>query len=135
MQKITVAYIVPTLCDGGAETLIRNLIPRLVAEPNLDMHVISIYDPCLTYQECNDLGAKIHVIGRQSRRDISFAPRLLNTLRTIKPNIVHTHVHSGKFVGRIAALAAGVPNIVFTEHGDEAKGFVHDNVNNILNGN
>lgn len=132
-MKTTVVQIVPTMRDGGAEALIRSLVPRLAAESDLDVHVVSIYDPRLDESERIALGAPLHVIGRRSRRDLTFAPRLVSTLRRLRPDVIHAHIHSGKFAGRMAAIAAGVSNIVFTEHGDEASGFVHWSVNRILN--
>ena len=40
-------------------------------------------------------------------------------MRRCKPDVVHTHMHNGKYWGRLAALAAGVPAIVHTEHNSE----------------
>jgi glycosyltransferase involved in cell wall biosynthesis len=131
--KTTIIHIVPTLRDGGAEALIRCLVPRLAAEPDFDVHVVSVYDPRLDESEREALGAPLHVIGRQGRTDLSFAPRLLSVLRRLRPQVTHSHIHTGKFAGRIASIAAGVPNIVFTEHGDEARGILHWSVNRILN--
>jgi glycosyltransferase involved in cell wall biosynthesis len=132
-MKTTVVQVVPTLRDGGAEALIRNLVPLLAAEPDLAVHVVSVYDARLDDDERRLLSAPLHVIGRRGRADLSFAPRLVSTLRRLRPDVVHGHIHSGKFAGRMAALAAGVPNIVFTEHGDEARGIVHGSVNRALN--
>jgi glycosyltransferase involved in cell wall biosynthesis len=132
-MKTKVVQIVSTMRDGGAEALLRGLVPRLAAEADLDVHVVSIYDARLDAAERAALGAQLHVIGRHSRRDLSFAPRLLSTLRRLRPDVTHGHIHAGKFAGRLASIAAGVPNIVFTEHGDEAKGIVHWSVNRMLN--
>lgn len=132
-MKTTVVQVVPTLRDGGAEALIRNLVPLLAVEPDLDVHVISVYDARLDAQERQALIAPLHDIGRRGRADLSFAPRLVSTLRRLRPDVVHAHIHSGKFAGRMAALAAGVRNIVFTEHGDEARGVIHGSVNRALN--
>ncbi len=128
-----VVHLVATLRDGGAETLVRALIPRLAAVPSLDVQVVSVYDPRLDDAERAQLGAPLHVIGRRGRADLSFAPRLLQTLRRVAPDIVHGHIHTGKYAGRIAAIIAGVPRIVFTEHGDETGGVVRSVVKRILN--
>jgi glycosyltransferase involved in cell wall biosynthesis len=128
-----VVQIVPTLRDGGAEALMRSLVPRLAQEPDLDVHVVSIYDPRLDDHERLALGAPLHVIGRRGRGDLSFGPRLVSTLRRLRPAVTHAHIHAGKFAGRMASIVAGVPKIVFTEHGDEARGIVHWSVNRALN--
>jgi glycosyltransferase involved in cell wall biosynthesis len=41
---------------------------------------------------------------------------MVRAMRAFRPDIVHTHMHNGKYWGRLAALAAGVPHIVHTEH-------------------
>jgi glycosyltransferase involved in cell wall biosynthesis len=133
VHRTTVAHVVGTLRDGGAEALLRGLLPRLAAKPDLDMHVVSVYDPRLTADERAALGATLHVVGRRGRGDLGFAPRLLATLRAIRPDIVHGHIHTGKYAGRIAAIAAGVPKIVFTEHGDEAGGALRWAAKRVLN--
>jgi glycosyltransferase involved in cell wall biosynthesis len=132
-KKTTVVHVVGTMRDGGAEALVRTLVPRLADEPDLDMHFVSIYGTRLEPGEIADLGVPVHEIGRRNRADLSFAPRLIDTLRQLRPTVVHGHSHSGKFAGRIFAVAAGVPNIVFSEHGDPARGIVHWSVNRLLN--
>lgn len=132
-MKTTVVHVVGTLRDGGAETLLRGLLPRLATSSELDVHVISVYDPRLDEDERVALGATLHVIGRRGRSDLRFAPRLLATLRSLRPDVVHGHIHTGKYAGRIGAIAAGVPAIVFTEHGDEAGGALRWLVKRVLN--
>jgi glycosyltransferase involved in cell wall biosynthesis len=129
----TVVQLVATLRDGGAEALLRGLLPVLAARPGIDLHVVSVYDPRLDGAERAALGAPLHEIGRRERRDIGFAPRLVSTLRRLRPDIVHAHLHTGKYAGRIASIAAGVPAIVFTEHGDEAGGILRGGIKRLLN--
>lgn len=43
-------------------------------------------------------------------------PRLVHEIRSFRPHIVHTHTNPGKYWGCIAAVLAGVPHIVHTEH-------------------
>jgi glycosyltransferase involved in cell wall biosynthesis len=130
---ITVVQLVATMRQGGAEAVLRTLVPRLAAEPDLNLHVVSVYDPNLDEREREALGAPLHAIGRRTRKDIGFAPRLVSTLRRLRPDIVHGHIHTGKFAGRMAAIAAGVPTLVFTEHGDETGGLVSRSLNRVLN--
>lgn len=49
----------------------------------------------------------------------SFFFRLVRMLRTLKPDIAHTHLAHAKYWGRLAALMAGVPRIVHTEHSSD----------------
>jgi len=95
-----------------------------LARAGIDARVISIYDDGLSVAERMALGVPLLTIGRRSRRDISFFPRLVAALRDWRPDIVHGHLSSGKYAGRAAAALAGVPVIVFTEHGDEARGLM-----------
>jgi glycosyltransferase involved in cell wall biosynthesis len=55
-------------------------------------------------------------IHRRGRADLGFLFRMVRAMRSWRPDIVHTHVHNGKYWGRIAAIVAGVPAIVHTEH-------------------
>jgi glycosyltransferase involved in cell wall biosynthesis len=50
------------------------------------------------------------------RTDMLFFGRLVREIRRFRPDIVHTHTHVGKYWGRFAALIAGVPLIIHTEH-------------------
>ncbi len=58
-------------------------------------------------------------VNRRGRTDLTFFPRLVGAIRSFAPDIVHTHVHNGKYWGRVAAIAAGVPIIVHTEHNSD----------------
>ena len=128
---LRVVHVVQHLKSGGAETLVRGLASGL-ARAGVDVTVVSIYPDALESAERAALAFPIVSLGRRGRGDVAFFPRLVKTLRDLKPDVVHAHLHAGKYAGRIAALAAGSPAIVFTEHGDEASGMLRATVNRVL---
>ena len=103
-----------------------------LARGDVDVHVVSIYDDGLSAQERAALGVPVHAIARRGRADLGFFPRLVAKVRELRPDVVHAHLHAGKYAGRAAAVAAGVPTIVFTEHGEEPGGFVRATADRIL---
>ena len=128
---LRVVHVVQHLKSGGAETLVRGLAAGL-ASSGVAVTVVSIYPDALEPAERAALGFPVVTIGRRGRGDVGFFPRLVQTLRELSPDIVHAHLHAGKYAGRLAALAAGAPAIVFTEHGDEASGALRGAVNRVL---
>jgi glycosyltransferase involved in cell wall biosynthesis len=111
-----VVHIVPTLSGGGAETLVRSIVPR-IARDGVRVSVISIYPPDIDVRERSQLGAPLYEMHRRNSTDGPRAFRqTVNLLRELAPDIVHGHVHTGKYFGRAAAMLARVPHIVYTEH-------------------
>ncbi len=111
-----VVHIVPTLAGGGAETLVRSIVPRLAAK-DMRLSVISIYPADLDARERALLGVPLYEMHRSGAADgpRAFA-QTVELLRKLAPDIVHGHVHTGKYFGRLAAFAAGVPHVIYTEH-------------------
>ncbi len=130
-RPLRVAHVISNLLGGGAETLVRGLCVGLRNE-GVDASIVSVYKSDLDDEQKARLGVPVVEVARAGRADLSFIPRLMRAMRELEPDVVHAHLHSGKYAGRIAALAAGVPSIVFTEHGDEAGGLVRRTVNRVL---
>ncbi len=120
-----------TLRSGGAETMVRNLTRELAAA-GVDVRIVSIYDDGLSAGERKALGVPVATAARGGRGDLGFFSRLVGLLRAQRPDVVHAHVHAGKFAGRAAALLAGVPSIVFTEHGEDLGGPLRAAANAVL---
>lgn len=55
--------------------------------------------------------------------DIRSVQELFSLIKKFKPDIVHTHTAKAGFVGRLAAMIAGVPAIVHTYHGHVLHGY------------
>jgi glycosyltransferase involved in cell wall biosynthesis len=130
-RPLRVTHVISNLLGGGAETMVRGLCVGLRAE-GIEASIISVYNSDLDAGQKARLGVPVVEVARAGRADLSFIPRLMRAMRELRPDVVHAHLHSGKYAGRIAALAAGVPAIVFTEHGDEAGGLLRRTVNRVL---
>lgn len=64
-------------------------------------------------------------LGRELRplRDVVTAWRLWRVMRRVRPDVVHTHKAKAGALGRVVALAAGVPVRVHTYHGHVFHGY------------
>jgi glycosyltransferase involved in cell wall biosynthesis len=130
-RPFRIVHVVQHLKSGGAETFVRGLTGGL-RRSGLDVRILSIYPAGLSGEEQRALGVPVTSLERAGRGDVGAFGRAIAALRESRPDVVHAHLHAGKYAGRIAAIAAGVPSIVFTEHGDEARGALRSAVNRIL---
>ncbi len=109
-RKLRILHVIPTVEGYGAEHVIVELLKYL---PSDEIHaaLLTIYRP-------PDLPFPFEILtaGRKNRQDRFFFGRLVRQIRRFKPDIVHTHTRGGRYWGRSAAVLAGVPMIVHTEH-------------------
>lgn len=110
-EKVRALHILPSVSGYGAERIIVELLKHL-STPAIDVALLTIYEPPAD----TALPFRVITAGRKGRRDRFFIWRMVREIRRYKPDIVHTHTHVGKYWGRVAALLAGVTNIVHTEH-------------------
>jgi glycosyltransferase involved in cell wall biosynthesis len=82
--------------------------------------------------ERRELGVPVLSAERTGKADLAFFPRLLAALHAQRPQIVHAHLHAGKYAGRFAAWWSRVPALVFTEHGDDLSGPLNSLANRFL---
>ena len=133
VRPLRVLHVVQRLKGGGAETVVRGLVAGLQREGSVAASVLSLYPDELSADERAQLVVPVTSLERRGRVDIAgFYPRLIRAIRDARPDVVHAHLHAGKYAGRIAAIAARAPAIVFTEHGDEAGGIVRAGINRLL---
>jgi|GEM_PF-743844 len=133
-QPLRVVHVVGNLNEGGAETLVRNLSVR-TADEQTEVSVVCVYPSRLSEDQKKRLGIRVIEIGRRGRSDVGALWRTVRALRSLRPHIVHAHVHTGKYLGRLAALLAGGCKIVFTEHhSDPESGPLHALCDRFLNG-
>lgn len=111
--KIRVLHMLPSVQGYGAERQIMELLGSLGCA-DIEPALATIYDPPAEIRR--RLPYHIVSASRRGRLDIAFIGRLIGAIRAVRPDIVHTHTHVGKYWGRLASVIAGVPRIVHTEH-------------------
>ncbi len=111
--KVRVLHILPSVQGYGAERQIIELLKSLESD-EVEPVLATIYEPPAGVRE--SLPFRVVSAARNGRRDVAFLGRLISAIRSVEPHIVHTHTHVGKYWGRLASVAAGVPCIVHTEH-------------------
>ncbi len=114
-RTLRVLHVIGTLRGGGAETLVRELLPRF-ARRGLEVAVYSGHDSGLNEAERAALPYPLLQGAKNGHFDVGFGPRTFAAIRRFRPDIVHTHTFTGKYWGRACALANGVDVIVHTEH-------------------
>lgn len=113
MQQVRVLHILPSAHGYGAERQVVELLAGMRAD-DIASALLTIYHTDLT--NIDALPFAMLSADRNGRTDKLFFPRLVREIRSFRPHIVHTHTHVGKYWGRAAAIVAGVPHIVHTEH-------------------
>lgn len=111
---LRVLHVIPTLTGGGAENFLCALVDAL-DDTAVRSAIMPIY-PTAVPDRLTRRGVRILSIERRGRYDPGFLARMLRGMRAFSPDIVHAHLHNGKYWGRLAALVCGVPIVVFTEH-------------------
>jgi len=132
MQRASVLHLISTLEIGGAEVQLVNIVRNLDSEVyNSVVCCIAKGGPLTT--ELSKQGIKFVVLGQKSRLDPLVLLPLYCLIKKERINIVHTHMFRANLWGRLAALFAGVPVIISTEHGlNPWKNFIHITINRIL---
>jgi glycosyltransferase involved in cell wall biosynthesis len=98
----------------GAENVVA-LLMQHTHEPDVELVAMTVNRS--DYPEARErVGVPVVAIERTGRRDVAFLYRMVRALRRLRPDVVHTHGHHGRYWGRLGAVLAGVPLIVHTEH-------------------
>jgi glycosyltransferase involved in cell wall biosynthesis len=118
-----VVHIIKVIRVAGAEQHLLRLLPGLRGQ-NVDAQMILLIEPT------NDMAHYVRALEEQHipvRRmvihrhaDVMLIKRLRGELRTLQPDIVHTHLIHADLFGILAARWAGVPVIVTSRHNDDA---------------
>jgi glycosyltransferase involved in cell wall biosynthesis len=116
-MKPKIVFVMSSFTVGGAE---KQWAQYLSAKPNLDvdLEIIVFLPPssASVEQSFKDLGAKITLLERSKLPFPQFFWQLVRYMQSSKPTIVHT-VMTGSMGtwGRLAAMLAGVPNIIHSD--------------------
>lgn len=119
----------------GAENVVA-LLMQHTHEPDVELVAMTVNRS--EHPEARErVGVPVVAIDRNGRKDVTFLFRMVSALRRLRPDVVHTHGHHGRYWGRLAAVLAGVPAIVHTEHNPDltppAPRRVFEGLNRLLN--
>ena len=114
-NKIKIVYIISSFALGGAEKLLLDLCRKLDKE-KFEIYVCSMTGSGPLHGEFEKLDIKVTVFFKPTKLGLGVIWQIFKYLKSIKPQIVHTHLFGGDTWGRIAAIWAKVPVIISTEH-------------------
>ena len=112
-----VAHIIGSLAIGGAERHLVNLLNAMNCEYKA---VICIGASQAGGSFAGDLDKSIeqHAVRIRTRSWPLGVARLARLLRTLRIDVVHTHMYGSSLYGALAVKLAGTPVFVTTEHGE-----------------
>src|ERR1700730_14325365 len=96
----------------GAENVVA-LLMQHTREPDVELVAMTV-NRSKHPEAAERVGVPVVRIDRDGRKDVGFIFRMVRALRRLRPDVVHTHGHHGRYWGRLAAVLAGVPAIVHT---------------------
>ncbi|MBV8601827.1 MAG: glycosyltransferase [Candidatus Eremiobacteraeota bacterium] len=117
MRTLRVMHVITDLGTYGAERFLLELLTELPV-PSLSLGVTLVAGRSVP-APLRERDIDVCALGRSGRYDFSFLPRMVGFFNAWKPDIVHTHTHHGKYWGRLAAVLAGVPTVVHSEHNSD----------------
>ncbi|MDP2307728.1 MAG: glycosyltransferase [Pseudomonadota bacterium] len=93
-----IVQLVPSLDVGGAERIV-GLLARELARLGHTVTVISLFDPVGSWieEELRAAGMPLHFLGKRPGLDLRMVPRLRRLLGDLRPDILHTHLHTLKY--------------------------------------
>ena len=114
-----IVHVVLTLNIGGQERLILNLSRELVRRGH-EVSVISLTPGGELRREFG--GIPVYDVTRERRASALVVLRMAERLRTLKPDVVHTHNQAPFIYGATTARLVGVKRVVHTKHGESGFG-------------
>jgi glycosyltransferase involved in cell wall biosynthesis len=112
---VPVLQIVSTLQIGGGENVVATLAQVLPAD-RYDIHVCCLHREGPLANVLRDKGVDVIWLNMRLRYWPISLFKLFRLMKDLNVQIVHTHLSPADFWGRVAAILAGVPVIVTTEH-------------------
>ena len=110
------------LAYGGAETQLVHLATRLHAR-DWEVRVVSLIPPKAYVEELEAAGIPVVSLGIQNKLpDPRPLLRLARSIRSWRPQIVHSHMVHANLLARLVRLLAPVPVLICTAHNIDEKG-------------
>ncbi|AXG14082.1 glycosyltransferase family 4 protein [Intrasporangium calvum] len=106
MSHLRLLYVIDSLVPGGAETSLVEMTPALV-ERGIELHILPLRPKLELAPSLASGGAVIHTRPATGRLGNVYA--VADTIRRIRPDLVHTTLYEANLAGRVAARLRNVP--------------------------
>jgi glycosyltransferase involved in cell wall biosynthesis len=123
-RPIRVAYLIPGLHYGGMERILHDLTKTLPPR-GFEVHVVIVGGFFGRFADGLTEVAELHQVPAMSKLSLVYPGQLVDVLRSIAPDAVHSHAGVWFKASRAARLA-GVPVVIHTEHGRRVPDLVTD---------
>ena len=100
-------YVIDSLAPGGAETSLAEMAPYLVAQ-GVDLHVLPLGSRLDLAERLEKGGAVVHRVDAATGR-VGNVRTVLDSMRAVRPTLVHTTLFEADVAGRTAARLRRVP--------------------------
>jgi glycosyltransferase involved in cell wall biosynthesis len=114
-MKIKVLALINSLAPAGAERLLLQIAEH-IDKDKFDFVVCYLEKEKSLLDDFKQLGIKTIGLEINHKWDLRVIPRLYKTLKSEKPDILHTHLPYAGIIGRIIGRFAKVPVIISTQH-------------------
>lgn len=104
-----VLYVIDSLAAGGAETSLVHMAPGY-PDHGIDLHVAFLRSAWDLAEDLEATGATLHPVALDTGRPRQLAG-LVQLIRRLRPDIVHTTLYESDVLGRSAALVARTPSV------------------------
>lgn len=111
--KIKIAYILPTLDQGGAERFLLDLMINL-DRGRFEPTMILYKRGGAWLEELKAANIPVFILKKRHKIDIKNSWKLVKLIKHLDPDIVHTEL-GGDIYGRLAAKISNIPVIISTE--------------------
>jgi len=114
-RTINVLHITSGDLWAGAEVQLFTLATSLNHQQNININVV-IFNHGTLENKLRNEGINVIVLDESKLNGLQILRQLIRTVRTIQPDIIHTHRSKENILGSIAALLSSIPTIR-TAHG------------------
>lgn len=109
-----IIFIINNLCIGGAEKFLLSMSKSL-KKRGFKILIFSLFKNNTLKSEFEEAGIKVKYFQMSKKSVLGFI-KLIYSIRSECPDIVHTHLDDSHIYGCIAAKIAGIPAIISTIH-------------------
>lgn len=115
-RKLRVLHVIPNFGTGGAERLVIDLM-KATDKERFEVAAVSLYSETGTIfeKEIKENGLNIYFLNKHLGLDLRMIPQLYSLFRTLRPDVVHTHLYVLRYA-LLPAVLCRIPVRVHTLH-------------------